>query len=51
MNYLQERNYVGDNSQLFTLKNYTLSGGKAEGVKAMDVDNGSSLRFTVLTDR
>ena len=43
--------YAGDLSQLFGIKEYTLSGGKAGGVKAFDVNNGTGLVFTVLADR
>jgi len=43
--------YVGDLNQLFGIKEYTLTGGKAKGVKAFDVKNGSGLQFTVLADR
>jgi hypothetical protein len=43
--------YVGDLSQLFGIKEYTLSAGKAKGVKAFDVNNGSGLEFTILSDR
>ncbi len=43
--------YVGDFSQLFGIKEYTLSGGKSKGVKAFDVKTGSGLEFTVLADR
>jgi hypothetical protein len=43
--------YVGELSQLFGIKEYTLSGGKAKGVKAFDLKNGSGLEFTVLADR
>jgi hypothetical protein len=43
--------YVGDLNQLFGIKEYTLSGGKAKGVKAIDIKNGSGLEFTVLADR
>jgi hypothetical protein len=43
--------YVGDLGQLFGIKEYTLSGGKAKGVKAFDVKNGSGLEFTILADR
>jgi len=43
--------YVGDFSQLFGIKEYYLAGGKAKGVKAFDVRNGSGLEFTVLADR
>lgn len=43
--------YVGDISQLFGIREYTLSGGKAKGIKAFDVRNGSGMEFTVLADR
>ncbi|MEI6049801.1 MAG: aldose 1-epimerase family protein [Bacteroidota bacterium] len=43
--------YVGDFSQIFGIKEYTISGGRAKGVKAFDVKNGSGLEFTVLADR
>src|SRR5665647_3237041 len=43
--------YVGDFSQLFGIKEYYLAGGKANGVKAFDIRNGSGLEFTVLADR
>ncbi|MEI6142071.1 MAG: aldose 1-epimerase family protein [Mariniphaga sp.] len=53
-NYFEKRQmlkYVGDFSQLFGVKEYTLSGGKSKGVKAFDVKAGSGLEFTVLADR
>ncbi len=43
--------YVGDLNQVFGIKEYVLSGGKANGVRAFDVRNGSGLEFTVLADR
>lgn len=43
--------YIGDFSQLFGIKEYTLTGGKAKGVRAIDVRNGTGLEFTVLADR
>lgn len=43
--------YVGDTSQLFGVKDYTLNGGRASGVRAFDFKNGSGLEFTVLSDR
>ncbi|WP_410512851.1 aldose 1-epimerase family protein [Paenibacillus sp. BR2-3] len=43
--------YTGDFSQVFGTKDYTLSGGKSQGVRAIDVKNGSGLEFTVLPDR
>lgn len=43
--------YAGDLSQLFGIRESTLTGGKARGVKAFDVHNGTGLHFTVLADR
>jgi hypothetical protein len=43
--------YVGDTSQLFGIKEYTFTGGKANGVRAFDVKNGTGMEFTVLSDR
>ena len=43
--------HVGDFSQLFGSKEYTLTDGKAKGMRAFDVRNGSGLEFTVLADR
>jgi hypothetical protein len=43
--------YVGNISQLFGIKEYTLSGGRASGVKAVDVKTGAGLEFTVIADR
>jgi hypothetical protein len=43
--------YVGDTSQLFGIKDYRINGGRADGVRALDVINGSGLEYTVLADR
>ncbi|MDR2763461.1 MAG: aldose 1-epimerase family protein [Tannerella sp.] len=43
--------YVGDCNQLFGIRPYTMTGGRANGVRAFDVRNGSGLEFTVLQDR
>jgi len=43
--------YVGDLSQLFGIKEYTLTSGKAKGIRAFDVKTGSGLEFTILADR
>ena len=43
--------YVGDFSQIFGIKEYILTDGKAKGVRAFDVKNGSGLEFTLLADR
>jgi hypothetical protein len=43
--------YVGRESQLFGTREYTLTSGRAEGVKAIDVKNGDGLEFTILTSK
>ncbi|HHW48354.1 MAG TPA: aldose 1-epimerase family protein [Clostridiaceae bacterium] len=43
--------YIGDASQLFGVKDYRFNGGKADGVRAVDVKNGAGIEFTVLPDR
>lgn len=43
--------YIGDPTQLFGIKDYTLNGGKRNGVRSIDVKNGAGLDFTVLPDR
>ena len=43
--------YTGDIAQVFYAKQYTFSEGRAKGIKAVDVNNGSGLLFTVLADR
>jgi len=51
MNKHQLLRYVGDYNQLFGIKEYTFTQGKAKGVKALDINNGAGLEFTVLADR
>lgn len=43
--------YVGDIGQFGGIKKYVYASGRAKGVEAYDVDNGSGLDFTVLADR
>lgn len=43
--------YTGDYNQLFGIKPYMMTQGRANGVRAFDVRNGSGLEFTVLQDR
>ena len=43
--------YVGDYNQLFGIKEYELTQGKAKGVKALDINNGAGLEFTVLAGK
>jgi hypothetical protein len=51
MEYPDERRYVGNLSQLFDLKDFRLTGGRAEGMRATQVRNRAGLCFTVLADR
>jgi len=51
MNKRQLLRYIGDYSQIFGIKEYVLTGEKANGVKAFDINNGAGLEFTVLADR
>lgn len=43
--------HVGDFSQLFGVRDLTLNGGRAQGVRALEVNNGHGLSMTVLPDR
>lgn len=43
--------FVGDFSQVFGTKDYTLNGGKAQDIRVIDIKNGSGLEFTILPDR
>ena len=43
--------YTGDMAQVAGIRDCTLRGGKAEGIRALDFCNGSGLAFTVLPDR
>jgi hypothetical protein len=43
--------FVGHESQLVGTMEYRLIGGKADGVRALDLSNGSGLECTVLVDR
>lgn len=43
--------YIGNLAQVFAVKTYALTGGKQDGVKAVDICNGAGLELTVLPDR
>lgn len=45
------RKRIGDISQIASATEFTYSQGKANGVKAIEVRNGSGLRFIILPDR
>jgi galactose mutarotase-like enzyme len=47
----QYHEYIGDYSQLLGIKDYVFASGRARGVKAYDVKNGSGLELTILADR
>ena len=51
MNFSTERNYIGNLSQLFDVRQYKLVGGKADGVNAVEIWNGDALTVTILPDR
>lgn len=51
MNFKDERRYIGHISQLFDVKEFTYQSGRAKGVRAVEIKNGSGLEFTVLADR
>lgn len=46
-----ERQYIGNMDQMFNVKTYRYEGGKADGVKAVDIHNGGNLQYTVICDR
>ena len=43
--------YVNNPNQLFEVRQYTLTDGRAAGTKAVSVWNGGNLSVTVLPDR
>lgn len=51
MNQVDERKYIGNLSQIFDVKEYRMLGGRADGLRAVDVDNGAGLCATILADR
>lgn len=45
------RQYVGDSTQLYSVKEYQQIGGKADGTKAIDIKNGLGLDLTISASR
>ena len=43
--------YIGSMDQLARIRTSVLDDGRGRGIRIADVDNGSGLRFTVMTDR
>lgn len=48
---MQNRNYFGHESQLYRVEEHRLVGGRGDGMRLFEVDNGSGLSFTVSADR
>ena len=51
MTYQSQKKYIGHISQLFNVKEYEYTSGRARGSRAVDVSNGAGLSFTVGVDR
>ena len=51
MNYSEVKQYVGNREQLFTVRESRLVGGRADGVRVVDIHNGGNLSLTVAVDR
>lgn len=49
--YSDEKMYIGNLSQLFDVKTYRFTGGRRDGVEAVDVATGGGLTFTVTPGR
>lgn len=42
---------IGQSSQIYGIRDYSLRGGKADGMRVLEIDNGAGLSFSVLPDR
>lgn len=51
MDFKKEREYIGDINQLFAVREYRLTGGRSDGVRAVEICTGSGLEVTLLPDR
>ncbi len=51
MDFKKQLEYIGDLSQLISVRESRLSGGRQEGVRAAEISNGAGLEITVLPDR
>lgn len=45
------KEYIGHSSQLYSVEEHRLIGGKGDGMRLLEVNNGKGLMFTVLLDR
>ena len=51
MSYADKLKYIGSKNQLFSVKNYIMTDGRANNLRAIDIINGKGLFMTVLPDR
>lgn len=51
MNYQQEKQYIANIEQLFSVRRSRLAGGRADGVQVIDIHNGGNLALTIAQDR
>lgn len=51
MDYRHIKEYIGSSEQLFSVHRYRMEGGKADGVRAIEVHNGGNLSAVILPDR
>ena len=49
--YAKKLKYIGNKNQLFSVKNYIMTDGRANNMRAIDIINGKGLFLTVLPDR
>ena len=49
--YTRKLRYAGNRNQLFSVKNYIMTDGRANNLRAIDVINGKGLFMTILPDR
>lgn len=45
------REHIGNINQVFSVKEYILTGGRKQGVRGIDVSNGAGIDITILPDR
>ncbi|MCL2096660.1 MAG: aldose 1-epimerase family protein [Oscillospiraceae bacterium] len=50
-NYRQKLKYTGNKNQLFSVKNYIFTDGRANNTRGIDVINGGGLFMTIVPDR
>lgn len=48
---MDKREYVGHESQLYGVEEHRLVGGKGDGIRLLQVNNGRGLMFTISADR